>query len=76
MRTLNELNFRRELCLKVIAVLEATDDPREESAKAAAIAEYKRQLASLEAQIAEVQKPPPTVIGLKTAVINFSSDKE
>jgi len=72
MRTLQELNWRRELCLKVIEELEKMDDPRRESA----VEHYKMQLTSLDAQIAEAQKPPPTVIGLKTAVIKFSSDKE
>ena len=72
MRSLPELNWRRELCLKVIEELKKLDDPRREGA----MSEYKRQLASLDAQIAEAQKPPPTVIGLKTAVIKFSSDKE
>ena len=70
MRTLQELNWRRELCLKVIEELEKMDDPRRELA----VSHYVGQLASLNKQIAEA-KPPPIVIGLKTAVIKFSSDK-
>jgi len=63
-RTLAELNMRRTLCRVVIKTIDEMDDPR----KAAAMEKYKAQLASIDAQIAELTgTPPPVVVGLKTA---------
>ena len=64
-KTLMELNMRRTVCQTCIKVLDqAEDDPR----KPKAMANYKAQLASIDAQIAEITgTPPPVVVGLKTA---------
>ena len=66
-RTLAELNVRRTICQVVIKTIDQIeDDPR----KPAAMEEYKRQLASIDAQIAEITgTPPPVVVGLKTATL-------
>ena len=60
-----ELNMRRTICQACIKTLDKMDDdPR----KPEAMKEYKAQLASIDAQIAEITgKPPPVVVGLKTA---------
>ena len=62
---LAELNMRRTVCQACIKVLDqAEDDPR----KPEAMKEYKAQLAEIDAAIAEITgKPPPVVVGLKTA---------
>ncbi len=64
-RTLLELNMRRTVCQTVIKTLDKIEgDPR----KADAMEHYKAELASIDAQIAEITgKPPPVVVGLKTA---------
>ena len=64
-RSLNNLNMRRAICQKAIKVIDSIeDDPR----KPAAMERYKAQLASIDAQITEITgKPPPIVVGLKTA---------
>ena len=64
-RTLAELQARREMCLKFIELLEGMTDPR----KDAALVEYRRQLQSLNEQI-DALKPPPVVVGLKTATLS------
>jgi len=63
-RTIDELIFRRKLCEGFIRFIETMDDPR----KGEAIAEYQRQLQSINEQIAAIQ-PPPVVVGLKTAAL-------
>lgn len=61
---LNDLNFRRTLCLSIIKAVSCIDDPRKESA----LVEYNRQLSEIDRMIEEITgKPPATVIGLKTA---------
>ena len=62
---LSELNMRRTICQACIKVLDRSeDDPR----KPDAMANYKAQLASIDAQITEITgTPPPIVVGLKTA---------
>ena len=65
-RSLGELEFRRKLCQECIKVIDQTDnsDPR----KKGAMETYKEQLASIDSQIAAITgKPPPIVVGLKTA---------
>ncbi len=64
-RTLAELNMRRTVCQACIKTLDQIeDDPR----KPEAMEKYKAQLASIDAQIAEITgTPPPVVVGLKTA---------
>lgn len=60
------LYSRRALCMAAIALLEQSDpsDPRRESA----LAEYKRQLAEIDANITALTgKPPDIVVGLKSA---------
>lgn len=68
-RSLNELNMRRRVCLEAIRLVSTVDkhDPR----RADALAEYNRQLASIDAQITEITgSPPATVIGLQTASLS------
>ena len=71
-RALNELYMRRticQVCIKTIDMIE--DDPR----KPEAMNHYKAQLASIDAQIAEITgKPPSVVVGLKTAKL-FGNSK-
>ena len=64
-RTLAELNMRRTICQTVIKTLDKIEgDPR----KVDAMEHYKAQLASIDAQIAEITgTPPPVVVGLITA---------
>ena len=71
-RTLSELNMRRTVCQVCIKTLDQMDDdPR----KPAAMENYKAQLASIDAQIAEIiGKPPPVVVGLKTATLFGKSE--
>ena len=64
-RTLAELNMRRTICQACIKTLDKIEgDPRKKDA----MENYKAQLASIDAQIAEITgTPPPIVVGLKTA---------
>ena len=64
-RSIKELTFRRNLCRAFIKVIdEMEDDPR----KPEAMENYKAQLAKIDAEITEITgKPPPVVVGLKTA---------
>lgn len=66
-RTLAELNMRRTICRAAIKVLDRSED---DTRKPAAMEHYKAQLAEIDAQIAEITgKPPPVVVGLKTATL-------
>ena len=67
-----ELNTRRAVCQTAIKTLDQiTDDPR----KPDAMEHYKAQLAEIDAAIAEITgKPPPIVVGLKTATLFGKSD--
>ena len=63
---IGELQFRRKLCQAVIELIDRMDDPR----KPDALAEYQRQLAEIDAKIADLTgQAPDVVIGLKTAVL-------
>ena len=66
-RSIKELEWRRSFCQSVIKIIDGMeDDPR----KPKAMERYKAQLASIDAQITELTgKPPPIVVGLKTAVL-------
>ena len=72
MPTLNELNVRRLVCQSIIKTIDQIEnDPR----KPEAMEHYKAQLASIDAQIAEITgKPPPIVVGLKTASLFGKSE--
>jgi len=61
---MNELEIRKKLCLGIIDYLykNCQDDPRFPDA----LAEYQRQLASIQAKI-DAGKPPTIIVGLKTA---------
>jgi len=60
-----ELKFRINLCKFCIKTLEEVAD--DEPLKKDALEHYRKQLATLESRL---PKPPPTVIGLKTAVLS------
>lgn len=67
-RSLRELQVRRQVCRNCIYLVSTADksDPR----RAEALAEYNRQLASIDAQITAITgTPPATMVGLKTAVL-------
>lgn len=62
--TADGIKSRIAMCKLAIEVIEqATDDPRRDEA----LAEYRGQLAQLEARLAEIERPQDIVIGLKTA---------
>ena len=69
---LAELNMRRTVCQVCIKTLDQVEgDPR----KPEAMNHYKAQLAGIDAQIAEITgKPPPVVVGLKTASLFGKSE--
>lgn len=64
-RTLTELHARRKLARYCISIVDqAQDDPR----RPEALQKLQAQLASIDAQIAEITgKPPDVVVGLKPA---------
>ncbi len=63
---LRELYLRRNLCNLFRMIVNESDDPRRDDV----MAEYNRQLASIDAKIAAiVGKPPDVVVGLKPAVL-------
>ena len=71
-RILSDLNMRRTICQACIKTLDNVED---DSRKPAAMENYKAQLASIDAQIAEIiGKPPPVVVGLKTATLFGKSE--
>jgi hypothetical protein len=62
--TAGGIRSRIAICKLAIELIEqAVDDPRREDA----LAEYRGQLARLEARLAEAEKPQDIVIGLQTA---------
>ena len=68
-----ELQLRSALAHKCIQIVSEVDpsDPRREGA----IAEYNRQKAEIDAQIAEITgKPPAVVVGLQPAVITSRAE--
>lgn len=66
MSEVDKLYMRRAMCQFCIKTLDDMDES--EPGRADALIEYKRQLASIDAKIAEATgKPPDIVIGLKTA---------
>ena len=71
-RDLKDREWRRNFCKMCIKLIdEMPDDPR----KPEAMKEYKAQLAEIDAQITEITgTPPPTVVGLKTAVLFGKSE--
>lgn len=67
-QSLVELMRRHNLCLMCLQIISEAplDDPRREGA----LAEYNRQLASIDAKIAAITgKPPDIRIGLKSAIL-------
>lgn len=70
-RTLDELYTRRALAQECIRIVDqAEDDPR----RPAALKKLQDQLASIDAQIAEITgKPPPVIVGLKAATLAAES---
>jgi hypothetical protein len=66
------IKTRISLAKFVIQALSESDDPRRDDA----LAHYKAQLDTLEKRLAEATKPPPIVIGLKTATLSARSQKE
>jgi hypothetical protein len=64
-KNMYDLNMRRTMCLVALHVVDRErSDPRREDA----MVEYRRQLAVIDAQIAELTgTPPPVVIGLQAA---------
>jgi len=71
-RDLEDLQWRRKFAQMIIKVIdEMDDDPR----KPEAMEHYKGQLAQIDAEITEVTgKPPPIVVGLKTATLFGKSE--
>ena len=70
-KPLDELNKRRMLCQIIIKIIDQMDDLR----KADAMEHYKAQLAEIDAKIAKITgKPPPVVVGLKTAKLFGKSE--
>jgi len=67
---LEELKFRINLCKFCIKTLEEVPDS--EPLKKDALEHYRKQLATMESRL---PKPPPTVIGLKTAVLSAKVPK-
>lgn len=66
--TLEELHARRFMALQCLKIASEADD--DDPRKSPAIAEYNRQLANIDAKIAEITgSPPDIVVGLKTAVL-------
>ena len=70
-KKLVDLQFRINLCKFCIKTLEEVPDS--EPLKASALEHYKEQLATLESRLPS--KPPPTVIGLKTATLSAKIPK-
>ncbi len=63
---LRELYMRRNLCDLFRKIIDESNDPLRENA----MAEYNRQLASIDAKIAAIMgKPPDVVVGLKPAIL-------
>ncbi len=63
---LNGLRIRRSLCQLCVKTID--NMPEGTEGKESAVEEYKRQLAVIDAKIAEITgTPPPVVVGLKTA---------
>lgn len=73
--TLEQLLVRKKLCETSLVLLDSVSDDDER--KPGAIEYYKEQLTHIEKCIEAVNegKPPPTVIQLKTAVIDMRAPK-
>lgn len=70
--SLDDLQFRRNICRIFISIISGIEDPRRE----AALKEYNRQLAEIDNKIETITgKPPEVVVGLKTAVLFAKSEK-
>lgn len=74
-RGLNELYMRRQVAQRIISLVDSiaeVDDP--EGRKPEALEYYKGQLAKFDTKIAAITgKPPPIVVGLKTASLTGTS---
>jgi len=69
---LSDLKYRRALCQAIIRYLTDIDDPRRDDA----LTEYRRQLNVIEAKIESIiGKPPPVIVGLKTAVLSLTTNQ-
>ena len=73
-RSLENLQARRVIAKTAIKILDAEqDDPRQPEA----IEKIKKQLASIDAQIAEITgKPPAITVGLKTASLTGDATRK